>query len=76
MNLQTGTILNWPLAGDWLDNAKFLRAMTTTWKSWKFHTSTAKDWTAADLAYQDWLNEGKAKKQSEYELWLESKDNG
>lgn len=75
MDISTGTILNWPIAGDWLKNAEVLRAMRTVWKSWKFHTETAAGWTPSDLSYLDWLSEGTEKKKSKYELWAE-KQNG
>lgn len=76
MDMQTGTVLNWPRRGDWQDNSQILRSMRAVWRSWRFHTTSAKEWTPADLAYKDWLDAGKPKAKSEYELWLESRDNG
>jgi len=76
MDMHSGTVLNWPVSGGWLDNGRYLRPMRTVWRAWRFFTGSAKDWTADDLAYQDWLNENKPETKTNYQLWLENRNNG
>jgi hypothetical protein len=63
MDLETGAFLHWPLPGTWVDNQHILNAMYIVWRAWKFfhkiNDPHYKEWSATDVAYQNWLDEGK-----------------
>jgi hypothetical protein len=76
MDLQTGTILNWPLGPDWERNAPILEIMKTTWQGWIFHTRTMNPkhtkWSEWEVDYDAWLQEGREQlpdAPSDGELW-------
>jgi hypothetical protein len=62
MDIRNGTFLNWPMGPLLKDNKKILEMMQITWRTWRHVglTSNAKyKWTAGDVLFEDWLNEGR-----------------
>lgn len=79
MDLQTGTILNWPLAGGWLYNQRILDIMRFTWYTVRHIHETAarsqagKAWTPSQIRFQaslDQLRSDRPVAPSPYEEWL------
>lgn len=65
LNLSTGQIVQYPLAGAYRENAFVIDAMTMVWRVWKlFNTPMSKMvgdqvvtmWTGSDIDFYDWLN--------------------
>lgn len=55
MNMQTGTIHNWPYKGGYLQNSKTLPWLRQARAAYLFATTKAQDWTQTEVDYMDWL---------------------
>ncbi|MCP5097717.1 MAG: hypothetical protein GY943_19390, partial [Chloroflexi bacterium] len=75
MNLQDGTFLQWPLGPRYRDNKVVLPLMKITWETWRHVSLTGNPnhkWSAWDINFDLWLNEGRGSTASESaaEQWI------
>ena len=73
LDLQTGTVHQWPLPGGWLRNEPLLEAMIHIWRIAQLYATPIDQWTSEDVALDEWVQDGRpalAQPLTDYERWL------